>query len=257
MGVDEVPLSGGMVNEVTRVGDTVRRTAGAWTPAVHALLTHLHDQGFRYSPIPLGLDDQGREVLTYLDGAPATRPWSAAVRTDDGMAKMAAMIAELRIATTDFPDPDRYPWRTGGAPGDGPRTIRHGDVGPWNILWDSGQLVGLIDWDFAEPAPALWDFAQLAWYAVPLDPEPDAWIGYGFETAPDYRARLDIICDAARCSPAQLLAALHAHLACERDRVLRWGTRGVHPFDSFLERGFVTEIDALIAWLPAQVLLNS
>jgi hypothetical protein len=40
----EVPLGGGnMSSGVVRVGDTVRRPAGPWTPAVHALLTHLRD----------------------------------------------------------------------------------------------------------------------------------------------------------------------------------------------------------------------
>lgn len=36
----EIRLSGGWVNEVVRTGDTVRRSAGPWTPAVHALLRH-------------------------------------------------------------------------------------------------------------------------------------------------------------------------------------------------------------------------
>ena len=41
----EERLVGGNVRQVVRVGDTVRRPAGPWTPAVHALLTHLHDEG--------------------------------------------------------------------------------------------------------------------------------------------------------------------------------------------------------------------
>ncbi|MEK8169329.1 hypothetical protein NKH77_04555 [Streptomyces sp. M19] len=35
---------------------------------MHALLAHLHEVGFRAAPRPLGIDDQGREVLTYLPG---------------------------------------------------------------------------------------------------------------------------------------------------------------------------------------------
>jgi hypothetical protein len=38
----EIPLAGGnMSSGVVRLGDTVRRPAGPWKPAVHALLTHL------------------------------------------------------------------------------------------------------------------------------------------------------------------------------------------------------------------------
>jgi hypothetical protein len=52
----EIPLSGGnMSSGVVRVGDTVRRPAGPWTPSVHALLTHLHDAGFDGAPRPHGI----------------------------------------------------------------------------------------------------------------------------------------------------------------------------------------------------------
>ncbi|MEU0570392.1 hypothetical protein ABZ297_34080 [Nonomuraea sp. NPDC005983] len=46
----------------------MRRPAGPWTPAVHALLAHLNDAGFRGAPRPLGIDDRGREVLTFAPG---------------------------------------------------------------------------------------------------------------------------------------------------------------------------------------------
>ena len=56
----EIPLHGGNVSTVVRVGDTVRRNAGPWTPAVHALLHHLRVR--RASPVrphALGMDDAG------------------------------------------------------------------------------------------------------------------------------------------------------------------------------------------------------
>ncbi len=60
----EIPLPGGTVNEVVvRVGNTVRRSTGPWTPAVHALLRHLESVGFEYSPRVLGFDAKGREVF--------------------------------------------------------------------------------------------------------------------------------------------------------------------------------------------------
>jgi hypothetical protein len=53
----ETPLDGGnMSSGVVRVGDTVRRPAGVWTPAVHALLNHLHTMhGF----VPLWQEGHG------------------------------------------------------------------------------------------------------------------------------------------------------------------------------------------------------
>ena len=60
---------------VMRHGDTVRRPAGPWTPAVHALLNHLENAGFTGSPrvVGDGYDDRGREVVTYIPGEFATR----------------------------------------------------------------------------------------------------------------------------------------------------------------------------------------
>src|SRR5579862_4266753 len=95
----EIPLSGGnMSSGVVRVGGTVRRPAGPWTPAVHALLTHLHDAGFDGAPRPLGLDEQGREVLTFIPGAVA---WSGHFHLLDGevqVRRAARLIREFHDA---------------------------------------------------------------------------------------------------------------------------------------------------------------
>jgi hypothetical protein len=44
---DEQPFEGGNITAVVRVGDTVRRATGPWTPAVHALLRDGHADGIR------------------------------------------------------------------------------------------------------------------------------------------------------------------------------------------------------------------
>ncbi len=57
-------MAGGRNDGATRVGNSVRRRTGQHTPAVHALLRHLHAVGFTRAPEVLGIDEQGREVLT-------------------------------------------------------------------------------------------------------------------------------------------------------------------------------------------------
>ena len=65
----EVPLSGGRLTAgVVRVGDTVRRPTGPHSPFVHRLLRHLDAVGFEAAPRLLGVDEQGREVLSFIDG---------------------------------------------------------------------------------------------------------------------------------------------------------------------------------------------
>src|SRR2546428_13819886 len=58
---------GGNLNDAVHVGDTVRRRAGPWTPAVHELLRFLEREGFP-APRARGMDEQGREILEYLNG---------------------------------------------------------------------------------------------------------------------------------------------------------------------------------------------
>ena len=73
------PLAGGGRTAVARRGGVVIRETGPWGRSVHSLLRHLHQVGFVGAPSVVGdgFDEQGREVLTYIDGEiinPA--PWS-------------------------------------------------------------------------------------------------------------------------------------------------------------------------------------
>jgi hypothetical protein len=79
----EERLDGGRAGGAVRAGNTVRRAAGPWTPAVQALLEHLADRKFAGSPRPLGTDDQGREVLTFLGGQTvgSRPPWPNSIRS--------------------------------------------------------------------------------------------------------------------------------------------------------------------------------
>jgi len=62
----EERLEGGYQDGAVRVGDTVRRSVGPWTSAVHTLLAHLADKGFTGAPRPLGFAalDQAIDELT-------------------------------------------------------------------------------------------------------------------------------------------------------------------------------------------------
>jgi hypothetical protein len=72
---DEEPLSDGGLTGAERVGATVHRETGPWTPAVHALLRHLEAAGLE-APGVLGIDDEGREVLTFVEGCAGVEPLS-------------------------------------------------------------------------------------------------------------------------------------------------------------------------------------
>ena len=66
--LDGEPLPGGNVGGAVRIGQTVRRPTGPWTPAVHAVLSHLSSAELAAVPRVHGVDVRGREVLDYLPG---------------------------------------------------------------------------------------------------------------------------------------------------------------------------------------------
>src|SRR5213080_2099969 len=88
----EIPLIGGNTSLVVRAGDTVRRNAGPWTPAVHALLRHLEYVGFTGAPRAYGIDERGREVLSYLEGVCGSYPLGPDWVTDEALIAVATML---------------------------------------------------------------------------------------------------------------------------------------------------------------------
>jgi aminoglycoside phosphotransferase (APT) family kinase protein len=249
--VQELPLTGGWVNNVVRVGDTVRRPVGPWTPAVHALLRHLEAAGFDECPRVLGLDDQGREVLTYIEGESATRPWPDVLLQDAGIEMLAGLLRRYHDAVADFVPSPGAVWRVGAVPLLPGQVIRHGDFGPWNTIWREGRLVGLIDWDFAEPGPAIFDLAQLAWFGVPLS-DGGGVANAGFSSAPDLSNRLRVITETyGSCTVVSLLDAVEAVQRIDLQRTEVWGAQGKEPWAFFLRAGDAARIRSDMAWLNA------
>ncbi|MFJ8964436.1 hypothetical protein ACIRG5_34090 [Lentzea sp. NPDC102401] len=67
--MNEQPLPGGFVSHVVRIGDTVRRGTTDRSEFVHRLLRHFEQHAWPGAPRFLGVGEQGREVLTFLDGS--------------------------------------------------------------------------------------------------------------------------------------------------------------------------------------------
>lgn len=95
-------LSGGNTTVVVRIGDTVRRPVGPWTPAVHDVLNHLAAVGFPGSPRVLGVDDAGREILAFVPGEvgclSAAKPLPAWFRTAESCWSIGRWIRDFQSA---------------------------------------------------------------------------------------------------------------------------------------------------------------
>jgi Phosphotransferase enzyme family len=165
------PLRGGNVSSgVVRIGNTVRRPAGPWTPAVHALLSHLDAAGFQGAPRPMGLDERGREVLSFIPGAVAWPDNVHLLGGDDQLRRVARLIREFHDAVEGFHPPADAEWQT-LIPAEGTGIIAHHDLAPWNLVIGEQQWA-FIDWDSAAPGSRLWDLAYAMHGFVPLSANP-------------------------------------------------------------------------------------
>jgi 8-oxo-dGTP diphosphatase len=160
--LDGERLPGGNVGGAVRIGRTVRRATGPWTPAVHALLAHLARRRLPHIPDVLGTDERGREVLTYLPGCVVDV--DAGLLTEAQLASTVRWTRTLHDAAEDFEH--EGPWRFFGV--DDPELVTHNDIAPYNTCFAGDRLVGVFDWDLAGPSTRLLELAHLAWNGVPL-----------------------------------------------------------------------------------------
>jgi hypothetical protein len=168
----EEKLPGGNVGGAVRVGDTVRRPTGPWTPAVHALLRYLEG---RVPGVPrvLGFDNTGREVLEYLPGEVVDL---AGERLPE--ARLVALVKWVRLLHTAVPQYSHPgPWRMWRVAE--PTLVGHNDLGAYNLCWRGDELAGVFDWDLAGPTNPLMELAFVAWNGVPMwavDQSPDVYV---------------------------------------------------------------------------------
>ena len=166
----ETPL-GGNLQRAVRVGDTVRRTTGPWTPAVHALLRYLEHRDFP-APRVRGIDEQGREILEYIEGeaySGTLEPLPDHVMDEEHLIASARLLRAYHDLISDFPVPPGARWRL-VAPTEH-EIICHNDWSPWNALFRQGQFELTLDWDLAGPGSRVWDVANAAYSWAPLSVE--------------------------------------------------------------------------------------
>lgn len=127
-----------MTDGVVRVGDTVRRPPRHATQLMREVLAHLERAGFDAAPRWRGFDEQGRDVLSWIDGDTFIErgqmhpyigdPPGRITFTDE---QIGAAMRLLRRYHDTFGDD----------------VICHGDFGPWNIVWRNGLPFAVIDFD--------------------------------------------------------------------------------------------------------------
>ena len=241
----ETALVGG-VNTVVRVGETVRRPVGAWTPVVHEVLRYLEGRGYEGAPRVHGFDGEGREVLDFVEGFVPEYPLPESVVSDVALRSVGRLLRAYHDATVGFVAPGEARWYF--VPRESAEVICHGDFAPHNLVFREGLAVAVIDFDTVHPGPRLWDFAWTAFcFALSvMDAEPSDAVRFH---------RLRILADAYGLTPAERRAlpdVIMARLRHLVDHIREQATVGHPGFSRHVAEGHdthylraVEEIDAL------------
>ncbi len=209
--LDGERLPGGNVGGAVRIGTTVRRPTGPWTPAVHALLGHLGRSGLAAIPRVHGVDARGREVLDYLPGE--VIDLDDEQLSDARLAALGGWLRDLHAAASGFAHSG--PWRFFGV--DAPVLITHNDVAPYNVAFAGDAVAGVFDWDLAGPSSPLHDLGHTAWTAIPLfRPIP----------ADEAARRLRVFADAYGTDPVTVLDGVEPRVQLAIDGIREAVRRG-------------------------------
>ncbi|MDP9067944.1 MAG: aminoglycoside phosphotransferase family protein [Actinomycetota bacterium] len=179
MADSEEVLGGSGLTHVVRVGQTVRRPARRFTPSVQAYLRHVRSRGIDFVPEPLGYDEQGREVLSFMAGEVPVEPLPDWATSDEVLVALAGLIRRLHDASDGWEPPAGAVW--GSLPGESeaaltplferPDLVSHQDYCPGNVVFRDARPIALIDFDLARPTTRVADCVNaLYWWAPLMDP---------------------------------------------------------------------------------------
>lgn len=213
---DEAALPGGNVGGARRSGDVVLRPTGPWTPAVHALLDHLHRVGLDSVPRVLGIDGEGREMLTYIPGRSIDADTEYV--SDALLVSGVSWLRRFHDAVRGFRPAGEVQWRHGRrALADG-EIVCHNDPGAYNWIVEGDQVVGVIDWDMAGPGVPADDLAFVAWKSLPLHVVPPP---------AEAARRLRLMAEAyGDVSPRQIVAHVDRRMSTAADNIEAGQRRG-------------------------------
>jgi hypothetical protein len=250
----EIPLAGGKLNQVVRVGDTVRRPVGPWTPTVHDLLRHLRARGFFLGPEPLGFDDQGREILSYLRGdtVGTAFPWPEWVWAEDLLGQVGRATARYHQAVADFRPAGLVAWHdeTSELPAD--QIVCHHDLAPYNVVVEQDALRGFIDWDLVGPGTTRSELAFIAWQWVPLH-DPFVTRAFGWRTRPDLGRRLRILLDSYGLSDRSgFIDDVIVRIGRNRHLIQRNADAGIAAYVRLEQEGHVEGMNRAMAFLAQE-----
>jgi aminoglycoside phosphotransferase (APT) family kinase protein len=249
----------GVTPGIVRIGDTVRRPVRPFTATIQAYLAHLQQAGFTAAPVPLGIDEQGREVLSYVPGDVPREPLPPETARDDVLVALARLIRRLHEASAGWTPPADAVWF--GLPGSGtvaaaappppdgePELVSHRDYCPGNVVFRDGLPAALIDFDLAKPTTRLYDVVNALWWWAPLRDPRD--LAPAFAGA-DIPRRAAVFADAYGMTEQQRqqTVPLAIWVARRYHQTARAAAEADPVFRRLWDQGAKDELPRAVAWL--------
>ncbi len=239
----------GIHREIIQNDDSVHRPVHYWTSAVHGLLEYLDSVGFESVPRVLGFDEQGREILNFIKGESGPAGW-AKITSDEGLSRFARYLRKYHDAVRDYKPSADSKWAYGHDQLEPGEIICHGDFGPWNIVWDGDEPVGIIDWDMARPAKPEFDILYALEFATPFRNDEEAIKWHHFTEIPDRKHRIAVFLEAYG---TDLIPDIAKKVA-DMEREVNVGARtiashGIEPQATWLKDGTLAKFDDQAKWI--------
>lgn len=234
--------------QIVRIGGVVRRPMHPWSSAVHALLQHLDDVGFTASPRVIDARDD-EEALTYIAGESGPDGWAKVV-DERGLRAAARLLRDYHQAVAEWEPTSDVVWHDNSTgSGEPDEIVCHGDFGPWNLVWDGVEPVGIIDWDYAAPALPRSDVAYAIEYIAPFrnDAECQRWLRY--PEPPDRRHRLELFAETYGLTSLEgLVEEVIQRQRDSLENVRQLADRGLEPQLSWVAKGYLEALVDRITW---------
>ena len=186
---------------MTQDGHLVRREPYDNGAFVARVLRFLQERSFDGAPRFIGVDDEGRETVSFVPGDVFD---SELVLSDAQVASLGRLLRRTHdaLAGSDL----------AGAG----ETVCHGDAGPHNVVFRGDEAVALIDWEEAAPGARLADVADVAWCLL-----DERW-QHGSPDAP--ARRIAVFCRGYGWEDiARVVDAVAVHVGSARDHHARLG----------------------------------
>jgi len=207
----------------------------------------------------LGTDEQGREVLSWIDGDVLADPnwqpgdpgpWPAWAQSEEVLVETARLVRRFHDAARTFVPAAPQRWRTYAWPvlleGE---IVCHGDLGGHNTIYRHERPVAFIDWDSIRPNLPVLELASAAWKYVPLG-DAAFFERSQFERTPDLPGRLARFVREYGDVRDRRTIAWALQESVRRSPDLMRGWPDLSPGDS---AGFFELLARMLRWLDASV----